>query len=115
MKKIERKIHTIDLEGKVLGRVASGIATLLIGKRKPDYTPNIDAGDFVVIKNASKVALTGRKSEQKEHIYNTGYPGGLRRVPWLKLDPKKALWLTVMGMLPKNKLRKERIKRMSFE
>ncbi len=104
---IERKWYTIDAENKVLGRLATEIATILRGKNKPIYTPHVDTGDFVIVINADKVKLTGKKLEQKNYTYHTGYPGGLRQVPYKNLivkNPEKIIELAVKGMLPKNSL-----------
>lgn len=104
---IERKWYIIDAENKVLGRLATEIATILRGKNKPIYTPHVDTGDFVIVINADKVKLTGKKLDQKNYTYHTGYPGGLRQVPYKNLivkNPEKIIELAVKGMLPKNSL-----------
>jgi large subunit ribosomal protein L13 len=104
---VERKWYIIDAEDKVLGRLATEVATILRGKNKPVYTPHVDTGDYVIIINAEKVKLTGKKLEQNEHIYHTGHPGGLKRVPYQRLmekNPEKIIELAVKGMLPKNSL-----------
>lgn len=104
---IERKWYIIDAENKVLGRLATEIATILRGKNKPIYTPHVDTGDFVIVINADKVKLTGKKLDQKNYTYHTGYPGGLRQVPYRNLmvkNPEKIIELAVKGMLPKNSL-----------
>jgi len=104
---IERKWYIIDAENKVLGRLATEIATILRGKNKPIYTPHVDTGDFVIVINADKIKLTGKKLEQKNYTYHTGYPGGLRQVPYKNLivkNPEKIIELAVKGMLPKNSL-----------
>jgi len=104
---ISRKWYVIDAEGKALGRLASLAATILRGKHKPDFTPHIDTGDHVIIVNAAKVLLTGKKRETKEYRYYTGYPGGLKRVTYAKLlaeRPEKAIEVAVKGMLPHNRL-----------
>lgn len=115
---MERQTHTIDASEKVLGRLASEIATLLRGKHNPEFAPHKDIGDFVVVKNVEKIKITGRKMEQKKHYHYTGYPGGLKEVPLKKLfekNPGEVLRDAVMGMLPKNRLRSKMIKRLSFE
>ena len=115
---IERKTHTIDASNKILGRLASRVANLLIGKVKRDYTPNIDAGDIVIIKNVEKMRFSGQKVVQKEHKWYSGYPGGLKRTKLGKMiveNPQKVLRLAVSRMLPKNRLQPERIKRLRFE
>lgn len=104
---IERKWYIIDAENKVLGRMATEVATILRGKNKPIYTPHVDTGDFVIIINAEKIKLTGKKLEQKNYTYHTGYPGGLKQVPYKNLivkNPEKIIELAVKGMLPKNSL-----------
>lgn len=113
--KIERNWYLIDAAGKVLGRIASTIAKILIGKHKPIYSPDKDCGDFVVVKNASKIVLTGKKLKQKILFRHSGYLGGDRYIPYEKLMPHKAdfvLKQAVKGMLPKNKLRAKMIKRL---
>jgi large subunit ribosomal protein L13 len=99
--------HVIDAEDVVLGRLATQVATLLRGKHKPTYAPHMDTGDFVVIVNAEKVALTGNKREQKFAYRHSGYPGGLRKRSFgemLDTKPESLLEKVVKGMLPKNKL-----------
>lgn len=112
---IERKWYVVDVEGKTLGRVASEIATVLMGKNKPMYTPSMDCGDYVIVINAEKVHLTGNKLKQKFHVYNTGYPGGLRQIDYatmLEKKPEQVIELAVKGMLPKNKLARQMIKKL---
>ncbi|GFN36898.1 50S ribosomal protein L13 [Tepidimicrobium xylanilyticum] len=114
---IERKWYVIDAEGKVLGRLASEVASILRGKNKPIYTPHVDTGDYVIIINADKVKLTGKKLDQKEYRYHSGYPGGLKSVPYRKLmdkNPEKAIHLAVRGMLPKNRLGRKMIKKLKI-
>ena len=104
---IERSWHVIDAEGMVLGRLATEVANLLRGKHKPIYAPHIDTGDFVIIVNASKVALTGAKREQKIAYRHSGYPGGLKRVPYnelLEKRPERAVEKAITGMLPHTSL-----------
>lgn len=104
---VEKRWHVIDADGKVLGRVATAAARLLMGKHKPAYTPFIDFGDHVIIVNADKVKLTGRKEEQKLYRYHSGYEGGLREERAKDLRQKNAVRLVeeaVTGMLPKTKL-----------
>lgn len=115
---MERKTHTIDATGKVLGRLAAQIAVLLRGKHKPDFLPYQDRGDFVVVKNVAKIRLTGKKIEQKKYYRHTGYLGGLKEIPLktlFKKDPAQVLKKAVFGMLPKNKLRKNQIKRLKID
>lgn len=114
-KTVERKWWLVDAKGKVLGRLASKIALLLMGKHKPDYTPFLDNGDFVVVINAEKVVLTGDKWESKLYYRYSGYPGGLkvlRARDILQKHPERLIELAVKRMLPKNKLNKRRIKRL---
>lgn len=104
---LTRHWHVIDATDLVLGRMSAQVAHLLKGKHKPTYAPHMDAGDFVIIINADKVALTGNKREQKMAYRHSGYPGGLRQVPYgelLERDPRKAIERSVRGMLPKNTL-----------
>ena len=111
---VTRAWYHIDVSGKVLGRVASEAARLLVGKGKPTYTPHVDGGDYVVITNASKVVLTGRKLEEQKYRHS-GYPGGIKSVKKAVLrskDPIKLVTDAVKGMLPKNKLLSSRLKRL---
>ncbi|MFL6239912.1 MAG: 50S ribosomal protein L13 [Actinomycetes bacterium] len=104
---VERAWHVIDADGVVLGRLASQVARLLRGKHKPVFAPHVDTGDFVIVVNASKVALTGQKREQKVAYRHSGYPGGLSRVPYAELlasRPERAVEKAVRGMLPKGTL-----------
>ena len=104
---LERKWYIIDAEGKSLGRVAVAAASILRGKIKPTFTPNVDCGDFVIILNADKVVLTGKKLDQKYYRYHTGYVGGLKEIKYKQLmaeKPEKAVTLAVKGMLPHNTL-----------
>ncbi len=114
----ERKTYTVDVGGKPLGRAASEIATLLIGKNEENYQPHVDGGSFVVVENIEKIKLTGKKKDEKIYYRHTGYPGGLKEIPYKKLLERSrgaALKKAVYGMLPKNKLRTERIKRLSVK
>ena len=114
---VERKWYVIDAEGKVLGRLASEIASVLRGKRKPIFTPHVDCGDFVIVINADKVVLTGNKLHQKIHAYHTGYPGGRKEVSYAEMmekRPEKVIELAVKGMLPKNRLGRKMIKKLKF-
>jgi len=104
---VERKWYVIDAEGQRLGRLASEVATILRGKHKPQYTPHIDTGDFVVIINADKVVLTGKKLQNKKYYRHSGYPGGLKETvaaDMLKNKPERMIELAVKGMLPKGTL-----------
>lgn len=112
---ITRDWHVIDAEDVVLGRLAVTAATLLRGKHKPQFAPHVDTGDFVVVVNASKIALTGNKATDKMAYRHSGRPGGLSAVPYgelLKTDPRKAVERAVWGMLPKNKLARQLIKKL---
>jgi large subunit ribosomal protein L13 len=112
---IERKWLLIDAQGKTLGRLASEVATLLRGKHKPIYTPNVDTGDHVVIVNADKVVVTGNKAQDKMYYSYSGYPGGLRAVNFATLmekRPDQAVYLAVKGMLPHNKLGRAMLKKL---
>jgi large subunit ribosomal protein L13 len=104
---VEREWLIIDAADAVLGRVASTAAQLLKGKHKPQYTPNVDTGDFVIIINASKIKVTGAKAESKVYYSHSGYPGGLKEEPFaraLERHPEKIIERAVRGMLPKNTL-----------
>ena len=112
---IKRGWHKIDLTGRVLGRVATEIAELLIGKHKPDYTPHLDCGDYIVAVNSKDIQVTGKKYEDKMYHRHTGYMGGLKSISFDKLiekDPNQIIKLAVKNMLPKNKLRKGRLLRL---
>ena len=107
---IERNWRLIDADGKVLGRIATEIADILRGKNKPDFTPHLDTGDFVVVVNAEKIRLTGNKMADKVYYHHTGFPGGIKGITAEKLlekEPGKLISEAVKGMLPKNKLRKQ--------
>ena len=104
---IERRWFLVDAEGTVLGRLAVEVARILMGKHKPTYTPHMDTGDFVVIVHAEKVELTGKKSVKKEYFHHTGYPGGLVKTPFWRMQeqkPEEIIRLAVRRMLPKTKL-----------
>jgi large subunit ribosomal protein L13 len=104
---IDRKWYLIDAEGMVLGRLATEIASILRGKNKAEYTPHMDMGDFVVVVNADKIVLTGKKEQQKLYRRHSGYPGGLREIPYERMmekHPERVLENAVRGMLPKNTL-----------
>lgn len=105
----------IDGADRVLGQLASDIADKLMGKHKPTYTPNLDAGDYVVVTNASQVVVTGNKADKKTYIHHSNYPGGLTRETFRTLqerDPEAVIRLAVKGMLPANKLRDVRLARL---
>ncbi len=112
---IEQKWHVVDADNKVLGRMAARIATILQGKHKPTYTAHIDTGDFVVVVNAEKVAVTGRKRSQKVYTHYTGFVGGLRETTFetmLAKRPEKVVELAVKRMLPKTKLGRKMFKKL---
>jgi len=114
-KEIKRNWWLIDADGKVLGRMASKIALLLMGKRKPDYSPHIDGGDFVVVINADRVVLTGNKWKKKLYYRHSGYPGGLKVMTAEEMrnrNPEEIIRLAVKRMLPKNKLGRRMLKRL---
>lgn len=105
--KIERKWYVIDAENVVLGRLATEVASMLRGKTKPTFTPNMDCGDYVIIINAEKVALTGNKMEDKMYYHHSGYNGGLKSrnaKKMLETQPQKIVEMAIKGMLPKNKI-----------
>lgn len=105
----------LDASNQALGRLAAHAARILIGKDKPSYTPHLDCGDHVVVVNAEKIRLTGNKIDQKVYRSHSGYPGGLKEVPIKRLLPNRADWVireAVLGMLPKNKLRARRAKKL---
>lgn len=104
---IQQKWYIVNAEGRALGRVASEVARLLRGKHKPTFTPHVDTGDFVIVINADKVVLTGKKLQQKQYVRHSGYPGGLKTMSYEKLmqeRPELAIEKAVKGMLPHNRL-----------
>ena len=112
---VEKNWHLVDAQDKVLGRLAVKIATILSGKNKAQYSPNADLGDFVVVVNAEKVKVTGNKFSQKNYYHHTGYPGGLKTKSFEKMQedsPEKIIEKAVKGMLPKNKLANQIIKKL---
>lgn len=112
---IERKWLVIDASGKTLGRLATEVAKLLRGKHKATYTPFVDTGDYVVVINASKMVLTGKKLDQKMYRHHSGYAGGMKEISYKNLmnnNPEKALELAVKGMLPKNSLGRQMFKKL---
>ena len=114
---ITRKWYVVDAEGLALGRVASQVANILRGKNKPIYTPNVDTGDFVIIINASKVILTGKKLDQKIYYKHSGYVGGLKETKYRRLlatKPEFALRKAVVGMLPKGPLGRQMAKKLKI-
>jgi len=112
---ITRQWYVVDAEGQTLGRVASQVANVLRGKNKPIYTPNVDTGDYVIIINASKVILTGKKLDQKIYYKHSGYVGGLKETKYRKLlaeKPEFALKKAIVGMLPKGPLGRQMAKKL---
>ncbi|MBU1034622.1 MAG: 50S ribosomal protein L13 [Patescibacteria group bacterium] len=117
MPKVERETHELDAAGKPVGRLATQIATLLIGKHKASIVPNIDAGDIVKVSNVDKIVFTGKKWEQKVHYRTSNRPGGLKMTPMSKLreeNPAEILKHAVKYMLPKNRQQVDRMKRLIF-
>lgn len=115
VKDTERKWHLVNAEGKTLGRVATEVARLLRGKHKPEFTPNADLGDFVVVVNAEKVKLMGKRAEKKEYFHYTGYPGGAKweRVQdLLRTHPDRVFEHAIKGMLPHNRLGRQIFKKL---
>ncbi|MFA5087338.1 MAG: 50S ribosomal protein L13 [Candidatus Paceibacterota bacterium] len=114
----KKEIYTIDAEGKVLGRLATQIVGILRGKNKPDFMPNKDSNNYVVIKNADKIKVTGNKMDQKTYFHHTGYLGNDKHILMRAIFEKKPsdlLRKAVSGMLPKNRLRDRQLKRLKFE
>jgi len=112
---VERKWYIIDASGKTLGRMASEIARILRGKHKPIYTPHIDTGDYVIVVNAEKVKVTGKKRQNKIYYHHTGYPGGLKVISYDKLlekKPERIIETAVKGMLPHNRLGRKMYKKL---
>ena len=114
-KDIERGWYLVNAEGKILGRLASEIAKVLRGKHKPIYTPHLDCGDYVIVINADKVGVTGRKLDQKIYYRHSGYPGGLKSISLrnqLQKHPERVLEAAVRGMLPKNRLGRKMMRKL---
>ncbi|PKN16261.1 MAG: 50S ribosomal protein L13 [Deltaproteobacteria bacterium HGW-Deltaproteobacteria-23] len=112
-----REWYLVDVENKVLGRVATEIASILRGKKKPIYTPSVDTGDFVIVINAEKIALTGNKLADKTYYSHSGFPGGIKSVTAGKLlekKPEELLKTAVKGMLPKNKLARHMLSKLKI-
>ena len=112
---VKKDWYVVDAEGKTLGRLATQIARVLIGKHKPTFTPHMDVGDFVIVLNADKVVLTGSKATSKECIRHSRYPGGLKTVAYSEMIarfPDRVIKAAVDGMLPKNKLRAVRMRKL---
>ena len=114
---VERKWHVVDAEGRTLGRLATEIARVLRGKNKPQYTPHIDVGDFVVVVNAGKVVVTGRKAEQKVYRRHSGYPGGMKETTYERMmerKPTEILRKAVYGMMPKTRLARQQMRKLKI-
>ncbi|HYZ06895.1 MAG TPA: 50S ribosomal protein L13 [Rubrobacter sp.] len=114
---VERKWYVVDAEGKHLGRLATEIVRVLRGKNKPQYTPHVDVGDFVVVVNTDRVAVTGRKAEQKVYRRHSGYPGGMKETSYeqmLARKPTEVLRKAVYGMMPKTRLARKQFKKLKI-
>ena len=112
---VQQKWYVVDAKGQVFGRLASKVANILHGKNKPEYTPHVDTGDFVIVINADKVVFTGKKLEQKLYRSHSGYPGGLKETPYKELmekNPEKAMTIAVNGMLPNNTIGRSALTRL---
>lgn len=112
---VKRDWYVIDANGKTLGRMATEIARRLRGKHKPEFTPHVDTGDYIVVVNAEKVHVTGKKTTDKMYYHHTGYPGGIKSVSFEKLlekAPERIIQIAVKGMLPKNSLGREMFKKL---
>jgi large subunit ribosomal protein L13 len=114
---VERRWYVVDAEGQTLGRLATEIARILRGKNKPQYTPHVDTGDFVVVVNAEKVVVTGKKAEQKVYRRHSGYPGGLKETSYeqmMERRPTEILRRAVKGMMPKNRLARQQLRKLKI-
>ena len=114
---VVRQWYVVDASSAPLGRLSTVVASLLLGKGKPQFTKHIDCGDFVVVTNAANLVVTGKKSTDKKYYHHSGYPGGLKETSLneqLEKDPTKAVFHSIRGMLPVNKLRDERLKRLKI-
>ncbi len=112
---VKHQWYLVNAEGKALGRLASGLAKILRGKHKPAYTPHLDAGDFIVVVNAEKVSLTGKKMKDKVYYHHTGYPGGIKEITAEKLlakKPTEMIRVAVKGMIPKNSLGRQTLRKL---
>jgi large subunit ribosomal protein L13 len=112
---VDHHWYLVNAEGKVLGRLAAGVAKVLRGKHKPTYTPHVDTGDFIVVVNARKVSLTGKKLKDKTYYRYTGYPGGIKEMSAEKLlakKPAEMIRMAVKGMLPKNSLGRQMLRKL---
>jgi large subunit ribosomal protein L13 len=114
---VERRWYVVDAEGQTLGRLAAEIARVLRGKSKPQYTPHVDTGDFVVVVNAERIVVTGRKAEQKVYRRHSGYPGGLKTTSYeqlLERQPTEILRKAVKGMMPKTRLARQQLRKLKI-
>jgi large subunit ribosomal protein L13 len=114
---VERRWYLVDAEGQTLGRLATEIARVLRGKNKPQYTPHVDTGDFVVVVNAEKVVVTGKKAEQKVYRRHSGYPGGLKETSFeqmMERRPTEILRKAVKGMMPKTRLARQQLRKLKI-
>ncbi len=114
---VERKWYVIDAEGQTLGRLATEIARILRGKNKPQYTPHVDVGDFVVVINADRVLVTGKKAEQKVYRRHSGYPGGMKETSYERMmesKPTEILRKAVYGMMPKTRLARQQFRKLKI-
>jgi large subunit ribosomal protein L13 len=114
---VERKWYVVDAEGRTLGRLATQIAKVLRGKNKPQYTPHVDVGDFVVVVNAEKVVVTGKKAEQKVYRRHSGYPGGMKETSYARMmerRPEEILRRAVYGMMPKTRLARRQMGKLKI-
>ncbi len=114
---IERRWYVIDADGKTLGRLCSAVARVLMGKHKPTYAAHLDSGDFVIVVNANKVVVSGRKAEQKLYRRHTGYPGGLKEVTYEQMmdrKPAEILRKAVYGMMPKTRLARQQFRKLKI-
>ena len=114
---VERKWYVVDAEGKHLGRLATEIVRVLRGKNKPQYTPHVDVGDFVIVVNADRVAVTGKKAEQRVYRRHSGYPGGMKETSYQQIlarKPTEVLRKAVYGMMPKTRLARKQFKKLKI-
>lgn len=114
---VERKWYVVDAEGQTLGRLATQIARVLRGKNKPQYTPHVDTGDFVVVVNAEKVVVTGKKAEQKVYRRHSGYPGGMKETSYARMmerKPTEILRKAVRGMMPRGRLARQQLRKLKI-
>ena len=114
---VERKWYVVDAEGHTLGRLATEIAVILRGKNKAQYTPHVDTGDFVVVVNAEKVVVTGKKAEQKVYRRHSGYPGGMKETSYERMmerKPAEVLRKAVKGMMPRTRLARQQLKKLKI-